>query len=88
MVTIPFVHRVNAMCYTPGSRERLGKRLSKRLWAGRCFLVAGAALRGRHCGRCSAAHAVAHASGVWAWRVLALAWQVRWQELVARPCDA
>jgi len=51
---------------------------------------------------------MAHASGLWAWRVLALAWrvlalawrvlalawqvlctwQVRWQELVGRPCDA
>ena len=66
--------------------------------------MAGAAL----CGRCSAAHAMAHASGLWAWRVPALAWrvlalawrvlalawqvlctwQVRWQELVGRPCDA
>ena len=33
-------------------------------------------LHGRHCGVCFAAHAMAHASGLWAWRVLALAWQV------------
>ena len=57
-------------------RERLGKRLGKRLVAGVCFLVACAALHGRHCGVCSAANAMAHASGLWAWRVLALAWQV------------
>ena len=80
------------------SRERLGKRLGKRLMAGVCFLMACAALCGRHCGVCSAANAMAHASGLWAWRVLALAWrvlalawqvlstwQVRWQELVRRP---
>ena len=62
--------------------------------------MAGAALRGRWCGRCSqaTANAMANASGLWAWRVLALAWrvlalawqvlctwQVRWQELVRRP---
>ena len=50
--------------------------------------MAGAALHGRSYGRCFAANA----SGLWAWRVLALAWrvlalawQVRWQELVGRP---
>ena len=53
---------------------------------------------GAWCGRCSATNAMANASGLWAWRVLALAWrvlalawqvlctwQVRWQELVRRP---
>ena len=60
------------------SRKRLGTRLGTRLIAGVCFLVACAALHGRHCGVCPAAHAMAraHASGLWAWRVLALAWQV------------
>ena len=39
--------------YSPSvhSRERLGKRLI----AGRCILMASAALHGRWCGRCSAA---------------------------------
>ena len=58
------------------SRERLSKRLSKRLRAGRCFLMVGAALHGRWCARCFAAHAMANASGLWAWRVLAPAWRV------------
>ena len=59
--------------------------------------MAGAALHGRWYDRCFAANAMANASGLWAWRVLALAWQVllppwqvlciwqeRWQELVGR----
>ena len=66
-----------------------------------CFLIADAALHGRWYGRCFAANAMANASGLWAWRVLALAWrvlslawqvlfvwQVRWQELVGRPGGA
>ena len=69
----------------------LSKRLSNRLRAGRCFLMAGAALHGRWCGRCFAANAMANASGLWAWRVLALAWrmlalawQVPWQALCSK----
>ena len=59
---------------------------------GRCLC-----LHGRCHGRCFVANAMAHATGLWAWRVLALAWrvlalawqvlctwQVRWQELVRR----
>ena len=55
--------------------------------------MAGATLYGRWYGRCFAANAMANASGLWAWRVLALAWQVlalawqvlcTWQELVGR----
>ena len=67
---------VASMAQLIHSRRRLGTRLGTRLIAGVCFLVACAALHGRHCGVCSAAHAMAHASGSWAWRVLALAWQV------------
>ena len=48
----------------------LGQTLEQTLMG--WLLMAGAALRGRHCGRCSAAHAMSHASGLWAWRVLAL----------------
>ena len=48
-------------------------------------------LHGRDCGVCFAANAMAHASGLWAWRVLALArrvlalaWQALWRVLCSK----
>jgi hypothetical protein len=45
---------------------------------GVCLRLHGRCLRlhGRCHGRCFAAHAMAHATGLWPWRVLALAWRV------------
>jgi hypothetical protein len=50
---------------------------------GVCWRLHGRCLRlhGRCHGRCFAAHAMAHATGSWPWRVLALAWQALWRVL-------